>query len=150
MENQILFVTESATLVFVQTQNDAKTSDNSNINENFNATFIGSQQVPPVQTKGFGTASFELLKDNKTLHYQLGVIYIQNITGIHIHQGKSGENGTVIVNLYEPKENISLNQNGTKLTQLESSSVTIGGNTQSFFVASGTIIIQILKNLYLA
>jgi len=83
------------------------------------------------------------------LHYQLGVIYIQNITGIHIHQGKSGENGTVIVNLYEPKENIS-HQNGTKLTQLESSSVTIGGNTQSFFVASGTIIIQILKNLYLA
>jgi len=42
LENQILFVTESATLVFVQTQNDAKTSDNSNINENFNATLTGS------------------------------------------------------------------------------------------------------------
>lgn len=135
----LLFVTGSAALVFSQTQNDAKPSDNSTINENFNATLTGSQQVPSIKTKGFGTASFELLKDNKTLHYQVGVIDIQNITGIHIHQGKSGENGKVIVNLYEPKENISLNQNGTKLTQLESSSVTIGGNTQSFFVASGTI-----------
>ena len=65
MENQILFVTGSATLVFGQTQNEAKTSDNSNINENSNDTLTGSQQVPPVQTKGFGTASFELLKDNK-------------------------------------------------------------------------------------
>ena len=85
------------------------------------------------------TVSFELPDINKILHYQISVLDIQNITGIHIHQGKSGENGEVIVNIYEPKENILLNQNGTKLSQIESSSVTIGGNTQSFFIASGTI-----------
>lgn len=129
----------SETLVFSQTQTDAKPSHNSNINNSFNATLTGSQQVPPVKTKGFGTASFEILDGNKTLHYQISVIDIQNITGIHIHQSKSGENGDVIVNLYEPKENIFLNQNGTKLSQIDSSSVTIGGNTQTFFIASGTI-----------
>ena len=73
------------------------------------------------------------------MHYQISVIDIQNITGIHIHQSKSGENGDVRVNLYEPKENIFLNQNGTKLSQIDSSSVTIGGNTQTFFIANGTI-----------
>jgi hypothetical protein len=73
------------------------------------------------------------------LHYQISVIDIQNINGIHIHQSKSGENGDVIVNIYEPKENIFLNQNGTKLSQIESSTVTIGENIQTFFIASGTI-----------
>ena len=67
------------------------------------------------------------------MHYQISVLDIQNITGIHIHQGKSsGEKGDVIVNIDDSKENIILNQNGTKLSQNESSSVTIGGNTQSF------------------
>lgn len=111
----LLIITGSSILVFSQTQNEEKQSNNNNTNNSFNATLTGSQQVPPVKTKGFGTASLEILNDNKTLHYQISVIDIQNITGIHIHQGKSGENGDVVVNIYEPKENIFLNQNGTKL-----------------------------------
>ena len=134
-----LILIGSATLVFSQTPNEEKPTDQTNINQNFNATLTGNQQVPPVKTKGFGTASFELLDNNTILHYQISVLDIQNVTGIHIHQGKSGEKGDVIVNIYEPKEKILLNQNGTKLSQIESSSVTIGGNTQSFFIASGTI-----------
>jgi hypothetical protein len=55
----LLFVTGSATLVFSQTQNEVKPSDNSNINKNFNTTLTGSQQIPPVKTKGFGIASFD-------------------------------------------------------------------------------------------
>ena len=128
----------SATFVFSQTPNEGKPPDQSNINQNFNATLTGNQQVPPVKTKGFGTSS-ELLNNNTISHYRISVLDIQNVTGIHIHQGKSGENGDVIVNIYEPKEKILLNQNRTKLSQIESSSVTIGGNTQSFFIASGTI-----------
>ena len=110
---------------------------------NYNATLTGSQQVPPVKTNGIGTASFELLDDNKTLHYQINVLDVPKITGIHIHQGKSGENGDVIVNLYNSKENIFQNENKieneTKLSQIQSSSVTINGNTQSSLIASGTI-----------
>ena len=135
----LILIASETSLAFSQTQNEGKLSDNSNINNSFNATLTGSQQVPPVKTKGFGTASFELLNDSKTLHYQINVVDVQNVTGIHIHQGKSGEKGDVIVNIYAPKETIVLNQNGTKLSQFDSSSVTIGGNTQSVFFVSGTI-----------
>ena len=138
-----------ATLVFSQIPNEKKLTDQSNINQNFNATLTGNQQMPSVKTKGFGTASFELLDNNTILHYQISVLDIQNITGIHIHQGKSsGEKGDVIVNIYESKENILLNQNGTKLSQNESSSVTIGGNTE-FFMASGTINNSDLKRTFI-
>ena len=48
-----------ATLVFSQIPNEKKLTDQSNINQNFNATLTGNQQMPSVKTKGFGTASFE-------------------------------------------------------------------------------------------
>jgi hypothetical protein len=107
----LILIASEISLVFSQTQNEGKPNDNSNINNSFDATLTGGQQVPPIKTKGFGTASFELLNDSKTLHYQINVIDIQNVTGIHIYQGKSGENGDVIINIYESNETIVLNQN---------------------------------------
>ena len=51
-----------------------------------------------------------------------------------------GENGDIVVNIYnKSKENIFLNKNETKMSQIESSSVKINGNIQSSFLASGTI-----------
>ncbi len=81
------------------------------------------------------------------MHYQISVIDIQNITGIHIHQSKSGENEDVIVNIAKPKENIFLNQSGTKLSQIESSTITIGENIQTLLLVE-QLIIPILKGLY--
>jgi hypothetical protein len=137
----LLILSGSKILVFGQIQNEKNPNNNSNININYNATLTGNQQVPPIKTNGIGTASFELLDDNKTLHYQINVLDVPKITGIHIHQGKLGENGDVIVNLYNSKENIFQNENGneTKMSQIESSSVTINGNTQSSLISSGTI-----------
>lgn len=139
----LLILSGNKILVFGQIQNEKNPNNNSNININYNATLTGNQQVPPVKTNGIGTASFELLDDNKTLHYQINVLDVPEITGIHIHQGKAGENGDVIVNLYNPKENIFQNENKieneTKLSQIESNSVTINGNTQNSLIASGTI-----------
>ena len=137
----LLILSGSKMLVFGQIQNEKNPNNNSNININYNATLTGNQQVPPIKTNGIGTASFELLDDNKTLHYQINVLDVPKITGIHIHQGKLGENGDVIVNLYNSKENLfqNENQNETKMSQIESNSVTINGNTQSSLVASGTI-----------
>jgi hypothetical protein len=139
----LLILSENKILVFGQIQNEKNPNNNSNININYNATLTGNQQVPPVKTNGIGTASFELLDDNKTLHYQINVLDVPKITGIHIHEGKAGENGDVIVNLYNPKENIFQNENKieneTKLSQIESNSVTINGNTQNSLIASGTI-----------
>ena len=135
----LLILSGSKMLVFGQIQNEKNPNNNSNININYNTTLTGNQQVPPIKTNGIGTASFELFDDNKTLHYQINVLDVPKITGIHIHQGKLGENGDVIVNLYNSKENIFQNENETKMSQIESSSVTINGNTQSSLVASGTI-----------
>lgn len=135
----LLILSGSKILALGQMQSEENPKDNSNINKNYNATLTGNQQVPPVKTNGIGSASFELLDDNKTLHYQIDVLDVPKITEIHIHQGKSGENGDVIVNIYNSKENIFQNKNETKMSQIESSSVTINGNTQSSLISSGTI-----------
>lgn len=141
----ILIVSGSNILIFGQLQNE---ENNMNINNNnmnntntsFNATLSGSQQVPPVKTNGIGTASFELLHDNKTIHYQINILDVPKITGIYIHQGKLGENGDIVVNIYNSfKNNIILKENDTKKSQVESSSVKINGNLQSSFLSNGTI-----------
>jgi hypothetical protein len=144
----ILILSGSKTLIYGQIQNEDNTknnnnnsnNNNNNTNKSYNTTLSGTQQVPPVKTNGIGTASFELLDDNKTIHYRINILDVPNITGMHIHKGKAGENGDVVVNLYNnSKENIILNENETKMSQIESSSVKVNGNVQSSFLASGTI-----------
>ena len=143
----IFILSGSKILIFGQIQNgdniihiNINKNDNNNIHTNYNATLSGRQQVPPVKTNGIGTASFELLDDNQTIHYQINILDVPDIIGIHIHQGKVGENGDVVVNIYNnSEENISLKENETKISQIESNSVTINGKTQSSFLASGTI-----------
>src|ERR671921_1578443 len=84
----ILILSGSKTLIYGQIQNEDNTNNNNNNNNNntkksYNTTLSGNQQVPPVKTNGIGTASFELLNDNKTVHYQINILDVPNITGIH-------------------------------------------------------------------
>ena len=138
----VLILSGGKVLIFGQIQNEDNRKDNNNnsINKNYNTILSGSQQVPPVKTNATGTASFELLDDNKTIHYQIKTLDVPNITGIYLHQGKVGENGDIVVNLYNnSKQNIFLKENETKISQIVSNSVKIDGNVQSSFLASGTI-----------
>jgi len=138
----ILILSGSKVLIFgqIQYEDNTKDNNNNNINKNYNIILSGSQQVPPVKSNATGTASFEFLDDNKTIHYQINILDVPNITGIHIHQGKVGENGDIVVNLYNnSKQNIFLKENKTKISQIVSNSVKINGNVQSSFLASGTI-----------
>lgn len=140
----LLMESGSNILILGQLQNEENNlkNNNNNTNTSYSATLSGSQQVPPVQTNGTGIASFELLDDNKTIHYQINILDVPKITGIHIHQGKMGENSDIVVAIYnKSKEKIFLNENEneTKMSQIESSSVIIHGNIQSSFLASGTI-----------
>ena len=50
-----------------------------------------------------------------------------------------GENGDVLVSIYNVKEDIFKNQNTTKISEIESSSITINGNNQNSLATSGTI-----------
>ena len=58
----------------------------------------GKDEVPPVQTSATGEAEFTL-PANDTMKYRVNVTGISNATAAHIHMGKVGQNGDVIVDL---------------------------------------------------
>ena len=67
---------------------------------NFAAPLSGSQEAPPVETKGTGVAKFKLSKDGGELSFKLNVAHIDNVTQSHIHLGARGTNGPVVVFLF--------------------------------------------------
>jgi hypothetical protein len=66
----------------------------------FTAHLTGRQEVPPVPTKATGQITFTLSQDGKSLHYELSVANLADITMAHIHLGPPGKNGPVAVWLY--------------------------------------------------
>jgi hypothetical protein len=66
----------------------------------FIAKLSGKDEVAPKVTKASGTAEFTLSRDGKTLTYKVDVKDINKATMAHIHQGKIGENGPVVVTLF--------------------------------------------------
>ena len=65
----------------------------------FNAKLSGEQEVPPVQTTSSGMAWFKPMQDK--VWFKLNVTDMQGVTQAHIHTGKQGENGPVVVTLYK-------------------------------------------------
>lgn len=66
------------------------------------ARMQGSQMVPAVTTTANGVASFMLNETRDTLQVNVAVAGLYNmITGLHIHEGASGTNGGVILDLTE-------------------------------------------------
>ncbi|NLZ92738.1 MAG: CHRD domain-containing protein [Firmicutes bacterium] len=70
----------------------------------FFATLRGAEEVPPVVTNATGSASFKVSSDQRTIHYQLTVNNLSNFTVAHIHLGRRGENGPVVVFLFGPAD----------------------------------------------
>jgi hypothetical protein len=69
-------------------------------NRNFSAHLTGDQEVPvPVETNATGQATFKLSKDGASLSYKLIVANIETVRFGHLHLGKRGVNGPVIVDL---------------------------------------------------
>jgi hypothetical protein len=75
------------------------------IEEPFNATLTGGEEVPPVETQASGTAQFQMLAEN-AMSYTVNATEIQGVTAGHIHTGNPGENGDVLVTLfsYDPSQ----------------------------------------------
>jgi hypothetical protein len=67
----------------------------------FTATLSGKDEVAPKDTKATGTGEFTLSSDGKTMTYKVDVKDIDKATMAHIHQGKTGENGPVVVTLFK-------------------------------------------------
>ncbi|HEX5981474.1 MAG TPA: CHRD domain-containing protein [Nitrososphaeraceae archaeon] len=68
-------------------------------NQKFTAKLSGQQEVPPVQTTASGMAWFKPMQDK--VWFKLNVTDMQGVTQAHIHTGKQGENGPVVVTLYK-------------------------------------------------
>lgn len=65
----------------------------------FVAGLSGLAEVPPVQTEGSGTVALTLNEDGSGLHYRLAVDNLENVAGAHLHLGRTGENGPIVVPL---------------------------------------------------
>ena len=68
--------------------------------QNFVAPLSGSNEVPPVATKGTGVAKFKLDSSGAILSYKLIVANIDNVFAAHIHCAQKGSNGPVGVTLF--------------------------------------------------
>jgi hypothetical protein len=68
--------------------------------ENFRAHTHGGEEVPPVDTRARGQATFQVSRDGGSISYRLIVANIENVTQAHIHVGPAGENGPVVAWLY--------------------------------------------------
>ena len=67
--------------------------------EAFVASLSGDKEVPPVQTQATGTAGFSQ-PHLSNMTYGVQVQNIESVTAAHIHQGKEGQNGPIVVTLF--------------------------------------------------
>lgn len=67
----------------------------------FMATLSGDNLVPPVDTDATGFTLFNLNNDLDELDYHLSVTDIMSVVQAHIHKGPAGENGPVVLFLYD-------------------------------------------------
>jgi hypothetical protein len=67
--------------------------------EKITLNLTGSEEVPPVETEATGVVEFKL--DLESLPYSINATSIEGVTAGHIHFGKAGENGPVVVTLFK-------------------------------------------------
>ena len=76
--------------------------------QTFTAELTGGDEVPPVDTEATGT--FNLVTVNQSSGYLLSVDELANATAAHIHRGEEGENGKIVVTLYNATMPASVSQ----------------------------------------
>ncbi|MGC4378532.1 CHRD domain-containing protein [Fictibacillus sp. Mic-4] len=75
----------------------------------FFARLSDANEVPPKNTDAFGTAEFVASECGTKIQFRLIVRNISKLTEAHIHVGKVGQNGPVIVYLFgKSKHGISV------------------------------------------
>jgi hypothetical protein len=67
--------------------------------QKFVATLSGQEEVPPTNSQATGMAEFTVT--GKNVEYSVNASNIQDVTAGHIHSGKQGENGPIVVTLFK-------------------------------------------------
>jgi hypothetical protein len=78
----------------------------------FVINLTGSEEVPPVQTEATGVIEISLTPNS--VGYSINATNLAGVTAGHVHLGKKGENGPVVVTLFKydsPMNEVS--ENGT-------------------------------------
>jgi hypothetical protein len=70
----------------------------------FTALMSGDQEVPPVDTTAAGKTIFRTRSNDTWIDYKINITGLSNASGAHIHMGKAGANGDVIVDLLTDKK----------------------------------------------
>jgi hypothetical protein len=68
--------------------------------QSFHAKLTGKDEVPPKNTKATGSAEFTVTGAD-SMRYKVSVTDMEKVTLAHIHKGKVGENGPVVVTLFK-------------------------------------------------
>ncbi len=96
MKKVKLLISSMALLVVSLSANASHLADNLLVSARLN----GMQEVPSVMTNAVGVASIMLNSTRDTLCVNISVTGLSGpITGIHIHEGAAGTNGSVLLNL---------------------------------------------------
>ena len=91
--------------VFAQKAAQINSTSVSHHNANFSASLSGQGEVPPVQTIANGTA--DLVPTNDSIDYFVNTTNLDGIAAGHIHLAPPGQNGPIVVTLF----NITAPQN---------------------------------------
>ncbi|WP_144730494.1 CHRD domain-containing protein, partial [Candidatus Nitrosocosmicus arcticus] len=79
------------------------------------ANLSGQEEVPPVDNQATGMAEFTpVMPNNETVDFDVNATNIQGVTQGHIHSGAIGENGPVVVTLFNfTSAQNEVSENGT-------------------------------------
>jgi hypothetical protein len=98
---------QAAASAATKTGGAAGTTTSSMGQQTFRATLSGNEEVPPINTQATGSATFTVTTDENGMSYRIHVINIDKVTMAHIHSGKIGQNGPVVVTLFQSKATTS-------------------------------------------
>lgn len=71
--------------------------------QTFSATLSGKDEAPPTKSIANGTAKFLVNENDSQVSYWVNLTGLKKIIQAHIHNGTSGQNGDVLVNLSNSK-----------------------------------------------
>ena len=70
--------------------------------EQFTAKLFGEMEVPSIETNATGLAEFKPKLNENAVTYSLNVTDIDNVTATYINSGEQGQNGPIVVTLFQP------------------------------------------------
>jgi hypothetical protein len=103
------------------------------------ATLSGNKEVPPVDTNAKGTVGFSQ-PEFGNMSFGIHLNNIEKVTAAHIHQGKEGQNGPVIVTLFKAD-----NDTGTGPVNGQLASGSISNDTLEGPMAGKSIEVDLIK-----